>query len=217
MFNRAFREIKKGEELIFSYASPTWSHKSRMDLLINRLGFTCDCQLCTLDNQLDPKVIVQREKLQDLVKRQEIDFVGLDGKSSPEEIYRKFQISSTLLQEIIRKLEQLHPNHGDLNVSIIDALEKLGMKYFGVGQFEKSAELMQRAHSIMMKLGLPHGAIESMLWVVGSHLQLGDTKTAKYWIEVLKRNAILAHGTVKVLKVMGEWVLEAMAEQGVEL
>jgi len=187
-----------------------------MDLLINRLGFTCDCRLCTLDNQLNPQVIIQRERLQDLVKRQEIDFVALNSSASPDEIYKKFQISSTLLQEIIRKLEQMHPHHGDLNVSIIDALEKLGMKYFGVGQFDKAAELMQRAHSIMMKLGLPHGAIESMLWVVGSYLQMGNTKTARYWIEVLKRNAVLAHGTTKVLKVMGEWVLEAMAEQGVE-
>jgi hypothetical protein len=56
-----------------------------------------------------------------------------------------------------------------------------------------------------------------MLWIVGSYLQLGNTKMAKYFIHALKKDAMLAHGTLKTLRMLGEWVIDAMSEHNIEI
>jgi hypothetical protein len=167
-----------------------------------------------MDRALPKEIIVVREKMHKMAENQQVDFLGLNPNTNPAELYRKFKESSSLLLEILRRLEDMHPNHGLLNVLCVDPLQQLGMKYFGVGEFEKAADCMQKAHSIMLAAGLLHGAVECMLWVVGSYLQLGDTKSAKYFIQVLKKDAMLAHGTLKTLRMMGEWVVSALEENG---
>lgn len=124
---RACRLIRKGEELQISYASPTWTYKVRQGLLIDRLGFRCDCELCVSDRSLPKEVIVVRERLQNLALKQSVDFVGLNPDADPALIYKKFQESSSLLIEILQRLEDMHPNHGMLNVLILDCLQQLGI------------------------------------------------------------------------------------------
>lgn len=69
----------------------------------------------------------------------------------------------------------------------------------------------------MKAVVLPHGAVETGLWIVGSYLQMGDIKKAKHFIQVLKKDAMLAHGTLKTLKMLGEWVIVAMEEHNIPL
>lgn len=77
--------------------------------------------------------------------------------------------------------------------------------------------VLLRAHAIMKAVVLPHGAVETGLWIVGSYLQMGDIKKAKHFIQVLKKDAMLAHGTLKTLKMLGEWVIVAMEEHNIPL
>lgn len=212
LFIRTFRQVKKGEEVLVSYVSPAFPFRARTEVLTKRLGFVCECSLCELDRSLAQSTHQEKDKLKLLVQNQEVRFANLEqsGESSRKDV----ETSVILLEQIVNKLEKLHPKHGMYNASLLDPLQKLGLKYFGMGEFQKMAKVMERAVSLMKSCMLPHGVADCCLWIIGGYMQMGNFKVAKKWGKVLRDNLILAYGDVQVLKVLGPWILEPMTKWG---
>ncbi|CAL8144137.1 unnamed protein product [Orchesella dallaii] len=214
IFVRTFKPVKKGEELVHSYVSPAYPYRARFGTLTERLGFVCPCILCDLDRQLPKSIHDEKEKLKQLVLNQEVDFSSLEQNVDSSEYAKKFQASTMILEQIILKLEKIQPKHGKYNASLLDPLQKLGLKYFSVGDFEKAARIMERVCSLMNACMLPHGVVDCSMWIVGSYMQLGNAKQAKKWAKILVENVMLAYGDIQALKVVGDWLLEPLAQWG---
>lgn len=215
LFIRTFRPVKKGEELLVSYVSPAFPFKARTEVLTKRLGFVCSCLLCELDRTISQDAQDEKDRLKLLVQNQEVKFAQLDpSKGTEAEYAKKVQASVLLLEQIISKLEKIQPKHGMYNASLLDPLQKLGLKYFGMGEFQKMTKIMERACGLMKCCMLPHGIADCSMWIVAAYMQLGNFKLARKWGKVLRDNLILAYGDVHVLKVLGPWIIEPMTKWG---
>lgn len=215
IFFRTYRAVKKGEELVVSYVSPAFSFRARTEVLTKRLGFVCPCILCELDRALPQSFQEDKERLKILANNQEVKFAQLDpNQGSREEYRKKVETSILLLEQIIGKLEKIQPKHGIYNASLLDPLQKLGLKYFGIGEFNKMTRVMERACGLMKSCMLPHGVADCSLWIIAAYMQMGNLKQAKKWGKVLKEYLMLAYGDLKVLKVLGSWVIEPMTQWG---
>lgn len=214
IFVRTLRPVRKGEELTHSYVSPAFPFQARKEVLTKRLGFTCGCILCELDRTLPQSTGEEKKKLNLLVQRQEVQFSQLDSSQNSEDYGKRIQASILLLEQIISKLEAIHPKHGMYNASLLDPLQKLGLKYFGLGEFQKATKILERAVSLMKSCMLPHGVVDCSLWIVASYLQMRNLKKAKKWGEVLREHLLLSYGDPQVLKVLGAWAIEPMTQWG---
>lgn len=119
------KDVEKGEELTIRYFSPEWTWSQKVERATEIYGFTCDCQLCKLDES-DPMRKI-REQLVNQMKM----------KNSTREV----SISEALTD--MTKMRYTYIKRPELQILLISPIQILAFKYrqnFNYGQSAKYFE-----------------------------------------------------------------------------
>uniref|UniRef100_A0A915CQF9 SET domain-containing protein n=1 Tax=Ditylenchus dipsaci TaxID=166011 RepID=A0A915CQF9_9BILA len=162
-------DLKKGDEILYSYVHPLQDHKERQ-LRLRLYNFTCNCELCELD-KLDPSYD-QRVKLCEQMEQLEstIDIFG------PEHALQK-------MESLMKKIRQSYAQREKLQLQMFYPLRSMNEVYKLSDQLDKSLKITQQSIDCLsdqLRIDLGPSLYVQMAEL---HEQTGNTKQAKQCIQ----------------------------------
>jgi tetratricopeptide (TPR) repeat protein len=198
---RAFQLIKKGEEILIPYVSPTESYEERKKISSGHL-FKCECKLCELDSKDEQDGTgKKREKILKKIKKH------LES-SSPMEIRKAIAEVSKLVT-----LRILHPQ---LNCLVSTDLQTIAAKLFIMGRFQSCLEQLKMAYDISKGTSQVTETVMIAVNIIGCSLALGQVKSVKVWVQKVKEDLMVAYGAIEAMKVIGSRTIVELSAIGID-
>jgi tetratricopeptide (TPR) repeat protein len=198
---RAFQLIKKGEEILIPYVSPTASFEERKKISSGHL-FKCECKLCELDSKDEQDGTGnKREKILKKIKKH------LES-SSPLEMRKAVAEVSKLVT-----LRKLHPQ---LNCLVSTDLQKIAAKLFIMGRFQLCLEQLKMAYDISKGTSQVTETVMIAVNIIGCSLALGQVKSVKVWVQKVKEDLMVAYGSIEAMKVIGSRTVVELSAIGID-
>uniref|UniRef100_A0A915CRW4 SET domain-containing protein n=1 Tax=Ditylenchus dipsaci TaxID=166011 RepID=A0A915CRW4_9BILA len=162
-------DIKKGDEILYSYVHPLQDYKERQ-LRLRLYNFTCNCELCELD-KLDPSYD-KRVKLCEQMERLESTI----GIYCPHQVLQK-------MESLMRKILQSYAQRKKLQLQMFYPLRSMNKVYKLSDQLDKSLQVSQQSFECLseqLRIDLGPSLYVQMAEL---HNQMRDTTQAKQCIQ----------------------------------
>jgi len=201
---RAFKEIKKGEELTIPYINPEEINDRK--LLFKRHNFECKCRLCEFE-ELESSGI--KSEINECLEFIESQLPTLKEQNVSNEVMEKF-----------RRICELRSSNPDLNMAMkTEIILSLGEKLFESGFIEQSIEVFQAIRKAMCNpSGIKKGGLLEMdKMLIKSLLALGNVNEVISALKTYKEDLLLVYGTVDVVERFGRDILKALEESEMQL
>jgi len=190
---RAFKQIKKGEELTIPYTNPeeTFTRK----LLFKRHNFECKCRLCEFEELESPAIKAEIDECLDFIKSQ---MPTIKQRTLPNTIMDNF-----------RRICELRSNSPDLNMAMItETIATLGKTLFETGHVKECIEVFQAVRKASYNpSGIKNGLFVMDKNLILAYLILMDLKNVIQAVKTYIEDLVLAYGTAEVVKRFGQYII----------
>jgi len=179
MLVRAIKEIKKGQEVIFSYIP---LGRQVREKFFQKRGFKCDCCLCLMGDLESEKVKREVESNLELVRN------GLNASSLEVQVSR------------IRRIISLREKFSKTNLALLDpcvemvASALLERRIWGI-----VCEILEKSHEVARNTCYAMKAVYISLQLVKAYRGWGKKDLVSQWIQVLKDDLIVSYGSYEAL------------------
>lgn len=193
MLIRSFRPIPEGDEILIPNVSIATEYEKREQFFKKR-GISCNCRLCKLDRADSPEI-----------------------QESRKEIFKKLRMcrDNDQLEELVAKLESLRKSYPKLNPFFIEALGIIGHRLLH-RETEKTIDFITKAYRLMDNC-IPTMKILCLFDITYCFMLTKNFKQFKRWCKILKRDAMVAFGSLEILKIIGKDNMIQMEQFGFSL
>jgi tetratricopeptide (TPR) repeat protein len=201
MIVRAFKVIKKGEEILVSYIDPSETYRRRMEIFRSH-ELDCDCKLCKLD--LADKKNGNETKRNNLIE----NLNKIDVSTS---VGMKKAISD------IGKLENLRKDYPQLNYCLTSPeIQRVAANLFVAGKYQQCVELVKKIHNMSFWASLSDRRLNFATTALRCYVALKKTEMIKTWIQQVKQDLMVAYGSIEPMRTLGDKALIDLLEAGID-
>ncbi|XP_035708342.1 uncharacterized protein LOC118435920 [Folsomia candida] len=186
MMVTTFKEVKKGEEIVASYA-PGMMPLSERDFMLSHSGFICKCRLCELDRSESADVIEKRDSLL---------------KSLKPANYLKMNDFKVDLK-IIRELELLRIGTPDLNFVLMcpDVYKIAAILWAGLELYELSLFILENIYPVVKNIPTNYVNLPYAETILFFCMKMGKEKAVlEKWVEEVRKYYRLVTGTLEHIR-----------------
>mmetsp|Transcript_8203 Transcript_8203/g.12595 ORF Transcript_8203/g.12595 Transcript_8203/m.12595 type:complete len:448 (-) Transcript_8203:128-1471(-) len=186
MMVHACANIKKGEEIMYSYIPPIQSYTVRQEELLSKFHFQCHCIRCTRENIST----IHHEELEATLR----DF---NHQSSSPNNKNVLQSKVQFLEQYLTSTAISNEIRHDLRTGYLNVyLNYLNASYTNNNNDDNQEFLSKLILPLHLALSVCHAASTEHLSILHFAYDIASTQQKKFWVEQLKRMHMIRYGVV---------------------